>query len=56
MLKVLFYFCHYFNLTPYKTFLSDGFPSGDRWIYDKYEYDANYTTDKLYRPVFDFVW
>jgi len=45
-----------FNLTPYKTFLSEGFPSGDRWIYDKYEYDANYTTDKLYRPVFDFVW
>ncbi len=45
-----------FNLTPYKTFLSDGFPSGDRWIYDKYEYDSRYTQDKLYRPLIDFVW
>jgi hypothetical protein len=45
-----------FNLTPYKTFLSDGFPSGDRWIYDKYEYDSQYTQDKLYRPLIDFVW
>ena len=45
-----------FNLTPYKTFLSNGFPSGDRWIYDKYEYDSRYTQDKLYRPLIDFVW
>lgn len=45
-----------FNLTPYKTFLSDGYPSGDRWIYDKYEYDSQYTQDKLYRPIIDFVW
>lgn len=45
-----------FNLTPYKTFLSDGYPSGDRWIYDKYEYDSQYTQDKLYRPIIDLVW
>ena len=41
-----------FNLTPYKTFLSNGYPCGERYIYEKYEYDGNYTKDKFYRPVF----
>lgn len=34
---------------PYKTFLTNGEPSGNGDIYHKYEYDYNYTTDKLYR-------
>lgn len=34
---------------PYKTFLTDGEPSGDGGIYSKYEYDTNYTRDKFYR-------
>ncbi len=43
-----------FNLSPYKTFLTDGYPCGIREIYETYEYDDSYTFDKLYRPVFDF--
>lgn len=43
-----------FNLVPYKTFLSNGYPCGVRGIYDENEYDAQYTVDKLYRPAFDF--
>lgn len=38
-----------FNLTPYKTFLSPGFPSGERYIYETWEYDENYTKNKFYR-------
>lgn len=34
---------------PYKTFLSNGEPAGDGLIYQKYEYDHNYTYDKFYR-------
>lgn len=41
-----------FNLTPYKTFLTNGFPSGERYIYNRFEYDEKYTEDKLYRPPF----
>lgn len=41
-----------FNLTPYKTFLTNGYPCGERYIYNKYEYDGNYTNNKFYRPVF----
>lgn len=44
-----------FNLAPYKTFLSNGIPSGEIWIYEKYEYDRNYTNDKMYRKIFDPV-
>lgn len=43
-----------FNLSPYKTFLTDGYPCGIKEIYETYEYDENYTMDKLYRPAFDF--
>ena len=38
-----------FNLAPYKTFLTNGQPSGAYYIYQRYEYDKNYTYDKLYR-------
>ncbi len=38
-----------FNLTPYKTFFSNGYPSGETYIYWNWEYDYNYTKDKLYR-------
>ena len=38
-----------FNLSPYKTFLTNGLPSGAYYIYERYEYDSNYTLDKLYR-------
>lgn len=40
-------------LTPYKTFLTNGEPSG-KPIYIENEYDKNYTIDKLYRPTFYF--
>lgn len=43
-----------FNLSPYKTFLSNGYPCGIRGIYDENEYDTQYTINKLYRPAFDF--
>lgn len=39
---------------PYKTFLTNGLPAGNGNIYDKYEYDDNYTINKLYRPAFTF--
>lgn len=41
-----------FNLTPYKTFLTNGYPSGERYIYEKYEYDLKYTSNKFYRRAF----
>ena len=56
LLSVLLYvritFLWAFNLTPYKTFLTDGVPSGDLWIYEMYEYDYRYTNDKFVRPMF----
>lgn len=38
-----------FNLTPYKTFLTNGLPSGELYIYEKWEYDPQYTNNKFYR-------
>ncbi len=38
-----------FNLTPYKTFLTNGVPSGASYIYQRWEYDTRYTDNKLYR-------
>lgn len=35
-------------LSPYKTFFSDGHRNGD-FIYELFEYDHNYDTDKFYR-------
>ena len=35
-------------LSPYKTFLTDGIREGD-YVEEKYEYDHNYDTDKMYR-------
>ena len=40
---------------PYKTFLTDGMPSGDGTIFDKYEYDLDYVNNKFHRPAFDFL-
>jgi len=40
-----------FNLTPYKTFLTPGHTAAE-FIYEKYEYDLHYDTDKFYRPAF----
>lgn len=40
------------QLSPYKTFLTDGYREGDA-IHDMYEYDSYYDQDKFYRPV---VW
>lgn len=42
-----------FNLTPYKTFFTAGYPCGEYYIYQDNEYDERYTIDKLYRPFFD---
>lgn len=42
-----------FNLTQYKTFLTDGYPCGIYEIYEDNEYDVNYTANKLYKPAFD---
>lgn len=38
-------------LYPYKTFLTNGIPSGES-IYESYEYNSNYTNDKFCRDVF----
>lgn len=40
---------------PYKTFFTDGIPAGNGEIYNKFEYDFEYTTDKFYRPAFTFT-
>lgn len=37
------------SLSPYKTFLTDGYREGDP-IHEKYEYDERYDEDKFYRP------
>ena len=37
------------QLSPYKTFLTEGYRQGDE-IHDKYEYDEKYDEDKFYRP------
>ena len=42
-----------FNLSPYKTFLTNGYPCGDIKIYEKNEYHQEYTRDKFFRPAFD---
>ena len=56
LLSILLYvritFLWAFNLTPYKTFLTDGVPSGEPWIYEMFEYDERYTDDKFIRPIF----
>ena len=36
------------QLSPYKTFFTEGFRTGDI-IHEKYEYDSNYDKDKMYR-------
>jgi hypothetical protein len=36
------------RLYPYKTFFTNGTRSGD-YIYDQYEYDTNYATNKFYK-------
>ena len=41
-------------LTPYKTFLTDGYREGD-FIHDYYEYDSMYDENKFYRPAFWFL-
>jgi len=40
---------------PYKTFLTNGVPAGDGKIYNKFEYDDNYTINKFHRPAFIFT-
>lgn len=40
---------------PYKTFLTNGMPAGNGEIYNKFEYDFEYTIDKFYRPAFTFT-
>ena len=35
-------------LSPYKTFFTNGVRENDP-VYEKYEYDRNYTLDKFYR-------
>ena len=42
-----------FNLSPYKTFFSNGYPCGEFYIYEENEYNGNYTTDKFVRPAID---
>lgn len=42
------------QLSPYKTFLTNGIRKGD-FIEEKYEYDHGYDRDKLYRPVLWFL-
>lgn len=42
------------QLSPYKTFLTNGVREGDN-IEVKFEYDHNYDKDKLYRPALWFL-
>ena len=42
------------QLTPYKTFFTDGYRQGDE-IHGKFEYDSAYDEDKFYRPAFWFL-
>ena len=42
------------QLSPYKTFFSNGIRPGDT-IEQKYEYDHSYDYDKFYRPAFRFM-
>lgn len=42
------------QLLPYKTFFTNGIPSGPL-VYEKFEYDFMYTQDKFYRPAFDVI-
>lgn len=42
-----------FNLSPYKTFFSNGYPCGEFYIYEENEYNENYATDKFVRPAID---
>lgn len=44
-----------FNLMPYKTFFTDGLPSGNKGIYEHFEYNEDYTIDKFCRPAFTFI-
>ena len=37
-----------FMLSPYKTFLTNGFREGDL-VHEKFEYDPSYDVDKFYR-------
>lgn len=39
------------QLSPYKTFLTDGYRAGDE-IHEQYEYDDRYDENKFYRPAF----
>lgn len=41
-------------LSPYKTFLTNGYREGD-YIYYRFEYDHNYDNDKFYRPAFNIL-
>ena len=41
-------------VSPYKTFLTDGYRGGD-FIHDNYEYDSMYDENKFYRPAFWFL-
>lgn len=43
-----------FNLSPYKTFLTNGYPCGEYNIYEENEYNDSYSRDKFIRPAFDF--
>ena len=38
-----------FNLTPYETFLTPGYPSGADYIFETWEYDKSYVDNKFYR-------
>lgn len=44
----------YFNLGPYKTFLTPGHTAAE-WIYEEFEYNTYYDLDKFHRPAFWFM-
>lgn len=41
---------------PYKTIFTYGEPAGSRLIYEHYEYNTQYASDKFIRPAFDIFW
>ena len=41
---------------PYKTIFTNGEPAGSKLIYEHYEYNTQYASDKFIRPAFDIFW
>ena len=50
-LRIYYAWQSWMNLSPYKSFLTNGYREGDP-THERYEYDHNYDENKFYRPAF----